>query len=478
MKNTANTQFCASALAGVILVVCPFFAAAQPAGTFVFAGNMNAERGFSRATLLTNGSVLITGYGPVVPTPGSSGADLYDSATRTFTPIETPVNWAFHSSTLLPDGRVLIAGGYSGGGSSVRAYLFDPSTRSFSLTGDMTRPRVGHTAALLNNGKVLLAGGEATRPPFLPDITAELYDPYSGSFTKTGTFADGGPSVASSTLLPDGKVLITGYYSGRAAVYDPATESFSPTRNRPEFHQAATLLPNGKVLLVGGTDDNGPDAHAETYDPHTGSFTPETNLTIPRVGPSVTLLSDGTVVVIGGGLQNTAEVYDPDARVFTPTAEMLVGRYGHSATLLPDGNILIAGGGGCAGCVSAVTADIYRPAVVRPVAALISMPGETGSRGAILHAKSHEEVTGDHPAVSGEALEIYGSGLFEGSVVPPQVTIGGRLAEVLYYGSAPRLTGVSQVNVRVPAGITAGPSVPVRMHYMGRISNEVTLAIR
>jgi WD40 repeat protein len=464
----------------VILLACPFFAVAQSAGTFVSAGNMNAGRTFPRATLLTNGSVLITGYGPVLPTPGSSGADLYNPSTRTFTSIDTPINWVAHSSTLLPDGRVLIAGGYAqgpGGEGSARAYLFDPSTRSFSRTGDMTRSRVGHTATLLSNGKVLLAGGEATRPPFLRDVTADLYDPDSGSFATTGTFVGGGPLVASSTLLPDGKVLVTGYYSGRAAVYDPATESFTPAQGRPQFHQAATLLANGKVLLAGGTDDNGPDAHAETYDPETGSFTPETNMTTPRIGPSVTLLSDGTVLVMGSGLLNMAELYDPDSRVFTPTAEMLVGRYGHSATLLPDGTVLVAGGG-CGDCVASATADIYRPAVVRPAAALLSAPGETGSGGAILHAESHQEVTVNNPAIAGEALEIYGSGLIEGSVVAPQVTIGGRLAQVLYFGSAPDVNGVSQVNIRVPAGITAGARVPVRMHYMGRISNEVTLAIR
>jgi hypothetical protein len=77
----------------------------------------------------------------------------------------------------------------------------------------------------------------------------------------------------------------------------------------------------------------------------------------------------------------------------------------------------VAGGGGCNGCVAAATADIYRPAVVRPAAALLTAPGDTASRGAILHAESHQEVTTNNPAAAGEALEIYGSGLIEGSVV-------------------------------------------------------------
>jgi hypothetical protein len=284
--------------------------------------------------------------------------------------------------------------------------------------------------------------------------------------------------VASATLLADGKVLMVGYYSGRAAAYDPATETFVAVPGRPQVHQSAILLTNGKVLLIGGTDDSGPDAHAETYDPETQSFTPEADLTDPRVGPSLTPLSDGTVLVIGGGRQNTTEMYDPVARVFTRAAEMLTRRYGHSATLLQDGNVLVAGGGGCSQCVAAETAEIYRPAVVRPAAALFYAPGASAGRSAILHAGSHGEVTPDNPAVAGEALEIYGSGLIEGSVVPPQVTIGGRMAPVLYFGRAPGLNAVSQVNVRVPAGITAGPNVPVRMHYIGRSSNVVSLAVQ
>jgi hypothetical protein len=463
-------------LARVALLACPLFAVAQPAGTFISAGTMNAERPFAKATLLTNGAVLITGYGPVLRTPGSSGADLYDPATGIFTSIETPRNWAIHTSTLLPDGRVLIAGGHAAGAYSEQAYLFDPLIRSFSRTGDMTRPRAAHTATLLDNGKVLLAGGEAARP--LPDLTAELYDPQNGSFTPTGTFIGGGPLVASATLLADGKVLIAGWYSGTAAAYDPATETFVPVPGRPQLHQSATLLTNGKVLLVGGIDDSGPDSHAETYDPETQSFTPEADLTTPRVGPSLTPLSDGTVLVIGGGFQNIADVYDPAGRVFKGAAEMLMPRYGHSATLVQDGSVLIAGGGGCGQCPTAPSAEIYRPAVVRPAAALFSAPGDSSGRGAILRAGSHHEVTPGNPAVAGEALEIYGSGLIEGSVVPPRVTIGGRMAQVLYFGRAPGLDAVNQVNVRVPAGITAGPNVPVRMYYLGRISNEVTLAVR
>jgi len=473
------------------------WALAQSPGTFTATGNLSVPREFHTASLLPNGKVLIAGglnFGNGQTLTWAS-AEIYDPSNGSFTATgDMTTARQGHTATLLPNGKVLIAGGNS-------AELYDPATEAFSATGSMTTPRGLHTATLLNNGKVLIAGGSAFQ-------TAELYDASTGTFAATGDMTEPG-EVDTATLLPNGKVLITRSVQylreDHADLYDPATGTFTRTGDLidtstagkyppgiPGQEPTATLLTNGKVLIAGGSwGDFGGSTIAEIYDPATGAFSATGELTAGiDAWSAATLLPEGKVLISGEGnngvecplthigppititCPGAAELYDPASGTFSPPT-VSQSMEGHASTLLPDGTVLLSGGFQCCGLTIA-TAEIYHPAVLVPAPVLFSLAG--GVQGAILHAATHQLVSTDNPAVAGEALEIYGAGLIDGSVIPPQVAIGGWAAEVLWFGNAPGFPNLNQVNVRVPGGVAPGPTVPVRLNYLGRPSNEVTLA--
>ncbi len=287
----------------------------------------------------------------------------------------------FHTATLLADGKVLVAGGLNTDNcpdASDFAELYDPASRSFAPTSSMKEPRYSQTSTLLQNGKVLITGGnsfnfECSDLDTSPQLTsAELYDPSSGSFTSTGSMSEA-RSGHTATLLPSGKVLIVGGDasggSATADVYDPATGTFTPTGNMSAARsgQTATLLLDGRVLIAGGITSgslSSPLATAELYDPLTGAFTAAATLTAPRAGHTATLLPDGKVLLTGGYTDSTflgtdtAEIYDPAKASFLATNKpMVVGRWTHTATLLPDGTVLLLGGYS----VDSSVAETYSP---------------------------------------------------------------------------------------------------------------------
>ena len=349
-----------------------------------------------------------------------------------------------HTATLLPNGKVLIAGGDGALWSLGSAELYDPATGVFTATGNMATARSGHTATLLPNGTVLIAGdirGQAS---------AELYDSSTGTFTPTRSLPTAPYGYTPATLLTDGRVLITLVDEAEAELYDPGTATFSKTSPRiPWVQGSATLLMNGKVLLAGGNDDPGASNLAEVYDPSTGTFTPTGNMTVSRWDDSATLLPDGTVLIAGnqgafGVSLASAELYDPARGTFRPTGDMIADRFGHTATLLNSGKVLIAGGVHSVVGIfygSLASAEIYTPSVLVPAPVLLSLSGDGKGQGAIQHANTVRIASADDPAVAGEYLSIYLTGLADGGLIPPQVAIGGRLAEITFFGNVPGYPG-------------------------------------
>lgn len=348
---SASLLFVSLSLAGTLAPV-----------TFQWAntGNLNVGRSRQTANLLANGQVLIAG--------GITGgfanyitatAELYDPAAATWTRTGNLIqNRQLHTATLLHDGRVLIAGG---GGLDANndaftlasAELYDATTGAFTGTGALTTARETHTATLLRDGRVLVAGGFNN----IERASCEIYDPSTGVWSRTGDLNQ--PRYrATATLLRNGQVLVAGgsysvspFTRATCELYDPVTGTWSLTGSLSVGREGhtATLLRNGQVLAVGGLGFNGFLSSCELYDPTAGTWITTGSLPEKRAGHAATLLGNGQVIVAGGSsdpaLLTDTPVYDPRSGIWNAGGSLVAGRSDNTATLLPDRDVLVVGGG-------------------------------------------------------------------------------------------------------------------------------------
>lgn len=326
--------------------------------TFTLIGNLITALTRETATLLQggalNGFVLVTGgpFGQLLnPMTGA-----FISTGQTATPRQN------QTATLLNDGTVLIAGGNNGTSTLNTAELFVPalttSTGVFTpVQATLTTPREGQTATLLPNGKVLIAGGSNGGVAL---ASAELFDPGTKAFTATTPMRTPRTNHT-ATLLADGTVLIVGGANGQAAVagaelFDSSLNGgmggFRPTGSllTARFGHTATLLSTGSVLIAGGSTGMAVLNTAEIYDPPTGTFRPTTNnMSSARIFHTATRLNSNRVLLAGGsngvGVLNSADIFDPTTGLFSPAPDTLnIGREHHAAALLNDGRVVLIGG--------------------------------------------------------------------------------------------------------------------------------------
>lgn len=297
---------------------------------------------------------------------------------------ELPEGRSHHQTAVLADESIILVGG---SGNAVQRYR--PSTGQFeALNAVLSTRRYVHTATALRNGRVLVLGGETSASPSSSALTdvAELYEPVAGPFATLPARMLQRRGDHTATLLSNGNVLIAGGMASGGArpvgtasteVYSRAAGTFSagPTMPEARDNHTATVMQDGRVLIVGGQAGCSATSCARLdtaliYSPATNAITATGHLTHARDGHTATVLLDGRVLIAGGS--NPAadplvaeeiasmEIYDPETGMFTPAADMRIPRRSHTATLLNDGRVLLAGGSSLLGAVSART-EIFDP---------------------------------------------------------------------------------------------------------------------
>ncbi len=330
-----------------------------PAGVWTPGPSMSVARdGGHTVTTLLDGRILVSGGDDA-----STSAELFDPATATWSPTGSKLMrqlWA--TATRLVDGRVLVVGGFDSreafAPTLASAEVYDPLTGTWTTTGTLAVPRAGHSATLLPDGRVLVAG--STGPTGRADdslASTEVFDPATGSWTPGAPMFEA-RSGHTATLLPDGMVLVAGGSLVDAELFDPTTGSWMKAAASPEgfYGAAGTQLADGRLLLAGGDAPSGPGArgwpHAALYDPASDTWSKAPDMTRGRLGHAAVQLRDGRVLVSGGMAYGgpsaehfaDTEIYDPQAGTWTAGPDMLQPRASHGAVLLPDGSVLVIGG--------------------------------------------------------------------------------------------------------------------------------------
>lgn len=344
----------------------------QPSNTWQSVGPMSVERAEHTSTLLNDGRVLITGgfKGAGSAFSELSSAEVFNPQTNTFSSVgnmTTPR--AFHTATLLPNGKVLIVGGTKDGSNTIlnSAELFDPQTNAFNSVGNLNQKRFSHTADILPDGKVLIAGGFDGQQL----KSTEIFDLSTNTFSPGSDMIKGRANHASAKLNDGRILLVNGLQTGSlmiVEIYDPNANSFAlATSSVSQLGLGAVTLPTGNVFISGSTLFSQPAGlGAEIFHPTDNSFTEVGPMlfAINGGGPRLAsvLLDDGTVLITGGA-GSKAQIFNPQTNVFSLTGDLNIPRLTrHRLTLFQDGRALLTGGQlSLFGFVTTNGAEVFKP---------------------------------------------------------------------------------------------------------------------
>jgi hypothetical protein len=357
----------ALALVGAALLVGSRLLVPRPAPQsdvheFVSAPDLSRPMAYPLLAPLPDGRVLVIGGGSDGEDPTPTGI-VYDPATGVSVPVEALTDVLRGPVVRLRDGRVLIIGDGNLPGrladEGPAARVFDPTTLRLEPAGPMAQARSWPAAAVLHDGRVLIAGGGGVKGELL---TAELFDPDTLTFSPTGSMGAEPNSLAAAgswsdqraiATLPDGRVFVPTSRATSptteaivAEIYDPSTGAFSAAGTMPKFDVAAAIvIPGGRVVVVGSSKikpglTSPYRGNAAVWDPTTRTFSPAGDPPHPVVW--ATLLNDGRLLLIGGrSAMAWAGIYDPASGVTIPIEPP---SWQPSLVRLDDGSVLAVGG--------------------------------------------------------------------------------------------------------------------------------------
>ncbi|MDQ6615223.1 MAG: hypothetical protein M3083_10855 [Actinomycetota bacterium] len=363
-----------------------------PRGSWSPIAAMPTSRGTATAVVLRSGQVLVAGGG--VGAIPLAGAELFDPDSRQWRSTGSMVEARRgHRAVVLADGHVLVVGGIAQGRLLASAEIFDSAIGSWKPVAAMAIPRLGFSLSLMGDGRVLAAGGitstaaDGSADAIRPLSSAEIYDPAAARWMAAPSM-EVGRFDHTATVLDDGRVLIAGGLGpgpsagdataalGSSELYDPASNTFQPSGDlgQGRANHAAVLLDDGTVLAAGGITGETPGMSvrsAERYDPRDGAWAATGSMTQARSGETLTRLRDGRVLVAAGDIVVgpsrhslvSAELYDPQRGSWWSAGAMSCPRSQPAAVALADDALVLGGDAAFADrpAISQACVEQYRP---------------------------------------------------------------------------------------------------------------------